>query len=223
LNFPAYYIFIPQISHLFNPDTERGRAEINFNLWCDYVGDKFEEHNSLDSLIDALEFKHKYFRDRFFKINYTISSIPWEFLTLLCYVIKHNNQKVIEYCDFILNHDVLKNNEIFIRFVKDFYVLDTSNPTIDNINKILSKYYSLEDIKNFEDYLFTMNFEKIKLMIKQSNEENEKEALKKIEHPDFISDEIFDKMKISKQKMKEKYSKNIPNQNDLSVIFDFVN
>lgn len=228
LNFPAYYIYIPTLSESLNlNDKEIIKKECDFFVWIDYERDLVNDHYNIDSLISALEYKIYYNDTKYYK--FSISSFANEYLLLLCYIVKRDIPKILETVQMIIDSDKIKTNKDNFILMKEYFKLRSKHDEIE-VKRILKDKYPYEDIRNLEYFIFNLDFNSIKQMIIEKNlkklEINEKKNMeeyqqKKAEVYEKYGD-VEQKLSNVKKTLVEKYIQNIPNQENLKEVFDFI-
>ena len=57
LGFPAFCIFIPEVTRMFERFDKDAKMEYNFRIWVDYMQNTKKYNYSIQNLISALKFK----------------------------------------------------------------------------------------------------------------------------------------------------------------------
>jgi ribosomal protein S12 methylthiotransferase accessory factor len=219
LNFPAYDIFIPNMSCLLDLNTDFAKFELNRYCWCDYLEDKIDSHKDINSLILALEYEINFINQRIGRI---ITEIPNEYLILLCYIIKDDIEKIIEISDIIINNRIINDPQNLIKIIKYYYKYKKEGLKNEEITQTLKKEFDIKDIENFETFKIGLSFDRIKKLIANSNIERIKRDRENFKKFGQLSIDIKNKLFQVEENLIQKYKENTPDQNNLASIFDFI-
>ena len=180
LEFPAYYIFIPKMICQYNPNTKILKKENNFFLWF-YSNNMQTKSDNIDSLMSALKFElytDKSYRSPTRKRGY--SFIFYEYLLLLCYIVKKDIRNVLKYIKLILSQKKNLNENGFIYMLDRYYTLKNLRKKNSEIDRILCKEYGLEKLNEFKNYLSNISFQSIKNLIKYKHKDISSEHIDNI-------------------------------------------
>ncbi len=206
LDFPAFYIFIPTMSVLYEYNIEKADKELNLIKWIELKEENLneEENYSIESLKDALEIKEN---RRLLLWKGKISSITNEHLLLLCSIVQKDKEKINLYAEEIIKKTTEEKYLTLLNIIKDYYSADSDNLIIEK----LSEKYSQKDIENFIKFKDQLTYTKIKELI--------------IKNKNFKREEIIQKLKelnSIREKLAQEYNKNMPKQYELKRLFKFV-
>ena len=230
LGFPSYSIYIPNMSELYiSKDPKELECRYNFEYWKNYTEDTNIMNKEIRSLIKALEFKVKY--TDYFTEKQIISKILNEYLLLLCYIVIGETSNVKKYCKILLKKEEAKIYHKRVSFIKDYYTYKAKYSEEETRIK-LEKKYKKEHIAYFVDFIKTLTFEKIKERISTNNKKTfpnivknnpvNKRKVAGVSIKNEDEENIYKKIEKIKQNLVKRYNENIPNQMELSKVFDFI-
>ncbi|MBQ9244657.1 YcaO-like family protein [bacterium] len=218
LNFPSFYIYIPALSEIHNYDKNTMERDFDEVCWDNYKADKVENHKDIDSLLYVVERKISNVNP--FLEQTFITPYPNEYIALLCYIVKKNIDKIIDYSNSLINNNFyayLKNKNLIL-FINRYFSLIKQNLDENKINSMLENEFNADDIKYCKTFILYLDFDKVKRII--SNVNNKKSLIEKQQNP--FSVEQNNELENIRLKLTEKYKNNTPNQINLSKVFDFV-
>lgn len=210
LDFPAYHIFIPDISD----DVYFNKKRLNMHKWVLYTGKNEDASYDMESLISAILFKFKFHLGGCHIVNF----MPDEFILLLCYMIKGDIDNILKYCNILTKHQDKKfvaDNKNFIDIIYHYYSLKQQKENNTMINNIIENLYTERDVNRFKNLMDNLNFEYVKNIIAKSKE-NIPEMPKNQEQIN-----LDNKISEINKKLVDRYIQNTPNQMDLAKVFDF--
>lgn len=221
LKFPAYYIYIPQVSEIFDADIERTKHQYNAEIWKNYQKDFVPEHNSIDSLIYALDFISQ--KIDYVCKNYVTCQIPNEYLLTMCYIVKNDVDNILKFSEKLLNNKDAKMYHKRAEFIYDYFKLKKEYKK--NFHKKLGEIYKEDYVKNMEGFIRDLTFDKIKKRIMISNKNNKQtidpnKCIYYIPKKDYGNFE--ERVEELRQRLGKEYLKNTPDQMKLKKVFDFI-
>ncbi len=211
LGFAAVRIYIPKLSKFVNLKFSEKENLIN---WMNLeLNTKEIWSNDIESLIRALELKNNH---HWINECFKISELSNEYLLLLCSIVVKDYTKVIEYAKTLIDYNKTKrirfseNKKFIIYQIKDYYELKVKNLPEEKINKILEEKYSKKDNIILNRFIKNLSLDVIKNIIVNNKPKRK------------FSNDFERKHEEIKNKLSELYQKNVPNQNNLKAIFDFI-
>ncbi len=211
LGFPAFYIFIPEISniHIFNE--ERFNSENNLLICNKYIGQKVnsnKKNKMLDVLLSVFEYKIQYLVPS----NIDISILETIYYILLCSIALNDKVKTKFYTQIMLEKNksirFLKGRGLkLVYYIYDLYSMKLKNIEEEKIIDNLKLKYQDEEINLFNNFIKNLCFETIEQMILP----HIKSSKKTLKDTDLY------------KKLISIYKKNIPSQLELKRFFDNLN
>lgn len=203
LGFPAFYIFIPTMSILYNYTEQDAHDEINLINWIDFPNNSQQYKLSTENLLEALEYKRQ---NRISIWRGNISSIPSSHIALLCSVLLKDRERINFYINKTMQTllESKSDNITRLKIMNDFYNADF-NTNEPECTEYLSKKYTIQDVNNFYEFNNRLSFEVIKKLI----------ATHKLKNDNSDNEKIL----ILRKKLGQEYKKNKPNQQKLEKIF----
>ncbi len=211
LGFPSIQIYIPKMSKC---EDIKFSDEKNLKNWVYFNKNTKEKWaDDINSLISALKLKDN---NCCFYSNYKISVLPDEYLLLLCSLLIKDYNKAFEYAEILLFYNKNKkiefthNKGFLIEQIKDYCELQLKNIENEKIDEILKNRYGEKEKNLLHIFLKNLNFDIIKNII----------LVNKL--PKKYSEEVENNLNRIKKHLSELYKNNLPNQNNLKAIFDFI-
>ena len=206
LGFPSVYIYIPNMSVLYRHDKNTIMKEINMLYWLNYSQklSLFDFCKPIESLLDALEYRID--RDVFF-IENQISSLPNEYLALLCSIVMNDTFRIRKYTELLIDNikkkNIMSEKKIFLfEMINEYYSIDYKTfSEKEKINNLKTKYTSVQ-IEEFEIFINSISYRNIKTTIKRN----------KYVVQEMKNGKIMDKLYAFRLKMGNLYEKNVPTQ-----------
>lgn len=199
LGFPSVSIYIPTMStYILSVNASQYYA---MRKWRSYDGQRQSEYDNIMDFKKLLEFLCSH---NTYSSNLT-SKYPVEYIMILTSIVLKDYDNVIKYSNIMLDKWIVKKKNI-VKLISEYYTYKQDKISDDEIDKILKKSYSIEDIQFFYKFINNLSFKVIKQII--AHKKNDKET-------EIIIKEIS-------EKLQNVYSTNVPNQMKLEKIFDFI-
>lgn len=209
LGFPSIHIVIPSMSFLYKFDKKRISNDNNLYLWSNYSGQNEEQYNDINSLYSAIKYRAS------LGLSYylNISTLPCEYIVLLCAIILKDYNSIEKYSDILIDrNNYIKqfndNGILRIKVIKKYFEMIRQKKSKNEINEILNSLFSKESIINFYNFLESISFDYIKALIAQYRIKNNSNAQNEI-----------NKLKEIKEHLHKKYKENTPIQENLINFF----
>lgn len=214
LKFPAFYIYIPELSNLKIYNNDKIQKLKCIYAWLNENIDKKIEYNNPKDLLSAMEFR---IQNRFGYDSINNLKNTEIYIAILCSMLLKNTKKLNSFINILLSHNFYKNifksrDITLFRLIKDYCSLsETYNE--EELKQILCKLYSKTELNYFFKFKDNLDFEIVKQI-----------TLKNITHHTKIQLSLQNKKQLDKINniLEKEYKKNIPAQNIIEDLFNFI-
>ena len=215
LGFPAYYIFIPEMSYISRKNFDYINKQLTFVKWANYIDDNDLTYKDINQLILALDFK-LYYDDKYCSStsDMQVCDLSAEYLLMLCYIAQNSVDNVIKYADIILKKHIGADNRL-IEMILLYFNMKKSNIGESDIYIKLSKEYDSNEVMYLDKFIKNLNFKVIKQLIRVKHI---KSFIREEKFNQVSDDNISHQIQKVRSEMIKKYIQNPPEQLSLDKV-----
>ncbi len=202
LGFPSVYIFVPNMSDVYDYTRKFLSTKLLEFFWLRYSINSDKKYYNIENLLKHSEI-YSFLNDLNSRI---IFNVPSEYIALLCSIVLKKTNKIIKYTNIIFAQHrfvpYFTNEQLLtLKIIKEYYTSIKHNENTNSIISKLKEKYPKEEVNYALEVINELTFEMVMDIVVK------KEKLKIFSNKKFI------------KKLSTAYNNNIPNQNDLKELY----